>query len=40
LAVEVVNWLQTIVETEDLDPSLKKVIVATMHNADRVAAKE
>ncbi|KAJ5386111.1 RNA-processing protein HAT helix [Penicillium cosmopolitanum] len=40
LATEVVKWLQSIVETEDLDPSLKKVIVATMRNAERVAAQE
>lgn len=40
LAGEVVNWLQPIAETEGLDPSLKKVIIATMRNAERAAAKE
>jgi U3 small nucleolar RNA-associated protein 6 len=40
LAREVVNWLQPVAETEDLDPSLKKVIVATMRNAERASSKE
>ncbi|KAJ5590895.1 RNA-processing protein HAT helix [Penicillium hetheringtonii] len=39
LAGEVVNWLQPISE-ENLDPSLKKVIVATMRNAERIVTKE
>lgn len=40
LAREVLNWLQPVAETEDLDPSLKKVIMATMHNAERASSKE
>ncbi|KAJ5924581.1 RRNA processing protein Utp6 [Penicillium verhagenii] len=35
LAQEVVNWLKPLSETEDLDPSLKMVIVSTMRNAER-----
>ncbi|KAJ5692984.1 RRNA processing protein Utp6 [Penicillium macrosclerotiorum] len=39
LASEVVSWLQPIANTEDLDPALKKVVVATMRNAERVSSK-
>ncbi|KAJ5918693.1 hypothetical protein N7454_009837 [Penicillium verhagenii] len=35
LAQEVVNWLRPLSETEDLDPSLKMVIVSTLRNAER-----
>ncbi|KAJ5266824.1 RRNA processing protein Utp6 [Penicillium angulare] len=35
LAQEVVNWLKPLAETEDVDPSLKKVILFTLRNAER-----
>ncbi|KAJ5095575.1 RNA-processing protein HAT helix [Penicillium alfredii] len=35
LAREVVDWLQPIGQTEGLDPSLQKVIAATIRSADR-----
>lgn len=40
LAQEVVHWLQPLATTEDLDPSLRKVIVSTMRTAERVSRKE
>ncbi|KAJ5683967.1 RRNA processing protein Utp6 [Penicillium maclennaniae] len=40
LARAVVNWLQPIAEKEELDPSLKKVILATVRNAERASSKE
>jgi U3 small nucleolar RNA-associated protein 6 len=40
LAQEVVSWLQPIATTEDLDPSLKKVIQATLRTAERACSKE
>ena len=40
LARELLTWLQPVAETEDLDPSLKKVIMATMRNAERASSKE
>ncbi|KAJ5174701.1 U3 small nucleolar RNA-associated protein 6 [Penicillium canariense] len=39
LAREVVSWLQPVAETEDLDPSLKKVILATLRNAERASSE-
>lgn len=36
LAREVIKWLQPVQATEDLDPSLQKVIAATVRNAERV----
>ncbi|KAJ5723190.1 RNA-processing protein HAT helix [Penicillium malachiteum] len=35
LAQEVVKWLKPVAETEDLDSSLKMVIMSTMRNAER-----
>lgn len=35
LAREVVDWLRPVAETEELDPSLKTVIVATMRRAEK-----
>ncbi|KAJ5574143.1 RNA-processing protein HAT helix [Penicillium hispanicum] len=40
LAQEVAAWLQPIGETEDLDPSLKKVIEATVRTAERALSTE
>ncbi|KAJ5891087.1 U3 small nucleolar RNA-associated protein 6 [Penicillium subrubescens] len=40
LAQEVVSWLQPLADTEDLDPSLKKVIQATLRTAERASSKE
>ena len=40
LAQEVVNWLRPIADTEDLDPSLKKVILATVRNAERAVEQK
>ncbi|KAJ5808570.1 RNA-processing protein HAT helix [Penicillium riverlandense] len=37
LAREVVNWLQPVGQTEDVDPSLQKVIAATVRNAERAS---
>lgn len=37
LARQVVNWLQPIQATKDLDPSLQQVIAATARNAERAA---
>lgn len=37
LARQVINWLQPIQATEDLDLSLQRVIAATIRNAERVA---
>ncbi|KAJ5541091.1 RRNA processing protein Utp6 [Penicillium frequentans] len=39
LAQEVVKWLKPLSETKDLDPSLKKVIVSTMRNAERTLSE-
>ncbi|KAJ5103711.1 RNA-processing protein HAT helix [Penicillium argentinense] len=39
LARVVVSWLRPIAETESLDPSLRKVIMATLRNAERTASK-
>jgi U3 small nucleolar RNA-associated protein 6 len=33
----VIDWLQPVRATEDLDPSLQKVIAATVRNAERAA---
>ncbi|KAJ5647887.1 RRNA processing protein Utp6 [Penicillium lividum] len=38
LAQEVVNWLKPLSEDEEMDPSLKKVILSTLRNAERVLA--
>ena len=40
LAQEVVSWLQPIADTENLDPSLKKVIQATLRTTERAISKE
>ncbi|KAJ5582274.1 RNA-processing protein HAT helix [Penicillium sp. DV-2018c] len=37
LARQVIDWLQPVQTTENLDPSLQKVIAATVRNAERVA---
>jgi U3 small nucleolar RNA-associated protein 6 len=37
LARQVISWLQPVQTTEGLDPSLQKVIAATVRNAERVA---
>ena len=39
VAEGVVKWLKPLAETEDLDASLKKVIVSTMRNAERVLSQ-
>lgn len=40
LAREVVNWLRPISEREELDPSLKKVVVFTLRNAEKALPQE
>lgn len=40
LAREVVSWLEPLADTADLDPSLKKVIQATLRTAERTSSKE
>lgn len=37
LAHQVINWLQPVQATKDLDPSLQKVIAVTIRNAERAA---
>ncbi|KAJ5294069.1 hypothetical protein PENANT_c009G02316 [Penicillium antarcticum] len=37
LARQVVDWLQPVAATENLDPSLQKVIAATIRNAERAS---
>ncbi|CAL5870221.1 uncharacterized protein PFLUO_LOCUS4456 [Penicillium psychrofluorescens] len=37
LANEVMNWLQPVGQTEEVDPSLQKVIAATVRNAERAS---
>ncbi|KAL4928465.1 snoRNA-binding rRNA-processing protein UTP6 [Aspergillus undulatus] len=36
VAKEVVRWLRTVEKTKDLDPSIQKVIAATIHKAEQV----
>lgn len=40
LAQEVVSWLQPIADTADLDPSLRKVILSTVRNAERAVGQK
>ncbi len=40
LAREVVSWLEPLADTEDLDPSLKKAIQATLRTAQRTSSTE
>lgn len=40
VAREVVNWLQPLARTEDLDPALQKVMAATILSAERTLAQE